>query len=434
MSNKGKENLEHPAGKKPLAPKLRFPEFHKTGGWKSLPIGAIYSFMATNSFPRGELSHDTGGVKNIHYGDIHTRFAASFDILRERVPCISSSKLAEGRGAGDPCAEGAMVFSDASEDREGVGKSVEIVRLNGERVVAGSHTILARQRTPRLVVGFGAHLFRSPLVRGRIQTESQGAKVFGISPGRLARVEIPLPPEISEQKKIADCLSSLDDLIAAEAQKLDALKSHKKALMQQLFPRESEAVPRLRFPEFRKAGEWERRRVGDVFSVTRGEVLPMGSVRDAQTTATPYPVFSSKTENGGLAGFYSEYLYEDAITWTTDGANAGDVNFRRGKFYCTNVCGVLATQSGYANPCTAALIGRTSRRHVSYVGNPKLMNGAVERMVVPFPALPEQKKIADCLSSLDDLIAAESQKFDALKSHKKALMQQLFPSPDEVPA
>ena len=194
----------------------------------------------------------------------------------------------------------------------------------------------------------------------------------------------------------------------------------------------SHLVPKLRFPEFREAGEWEERLVGDVFKVTRGEVLAMPLVRDSRSNETPFPVYSSQTKNRGLAGYYSEYLYEDAITWTTDGANAGDVNYRTGKFYCTNVCGVLINNDGQANLCTAELINSVSRQHVSFVGNPKLMNGVMSKIAVPFPKPAEQQKIADCLGSLDDLIAAEGRKLEALRQHKQGLMQQLFPQAGET--
>ena len=226
----------------------------------------------------------------------------------------------------------------------------------------------------------------------------------------------------------------MDDLIAAQARKVDVLKTHKKGLMQQLFPREGETQPHLRFPEFQNAGEWELKAIGDVFRVTRGEVLSMTLVKDVASSEAPFPVYSSQTKNKGLAGYYSEHLYEDAITWTTDGANAGDVNFRPGKFYCTNVCGVLINTHGYANACVAALLNSVTRRHVSYVGNPKLMNGVMAKIEIPLPSVPEQQHIAACLSSLDDLITLETQKLEALKTHKKGLMQQLFPSPEAVEA
>jgi type I restriction enzyme S subunit len=191
-------------------------------------------------------------------------------------------------------------------------------------------------------------------------------------------------------------------------------------------------VPKLRFPEFREARGWEVKAVGDVFRTTRGHVLPMSSVKDEPSPSIPYPVYSSQTKNGGLAGYFSSYLFEDAITWTTDGANAGDVNFRSGRFYCTNVCGVLVNLQGYANACVAALLNSVTRTHVSYVGNPKLMNGVMERIEIPFPQLAEQQKIAECLTSLDELIAAQARKVNALKKHKKGLMQDLFPREGET--
>ena len=189
----------------------------------------------------------------------------------------------------------------------------------------------------------------------------------------------------------------------------------------------SPLVPRLRFPEFRDAGPWEAKKVGEIFRVTRGNVLATSLISDNVSVKTPYPVYSSQTKNNGLLGYYSDFLYEDSITWTTDGANAGDVKFRKGKFYCTNVCGVLNNEEGYANTFVAELLNSVARKHVSYVGNPKLMNGVMAQIEIPLPTIEEQQKIADCLSSLDDLIRAQGEKIEALQQHKKGLMQQLFP-------
>jgi len=194
---------------------------------------------------------------------------------------------------------------------------------------------------------------------------------------------------------------------------------------------EKGVVPKLRFPEFRGSREWEYRLIENVFRVTRGEVLSMTLVQERESSEYSYPVYSSQTKNNGLAGFYSKFLFENAITWTTDGANAGDVNFRQGKFFCTNVCGVLLNEKGYANTFVAELLNTVTRKYVSYVGNPKLMNGVMGSISIPFPSLPEQSRIADCLSSLDALIAAHSQKLEGLKSYKKGLMQQLFPAKGE---
>lgn len=191
-------------------------------------------------------------------------------------------------------------------------------------------------------------------------------------------------------------------------------------------------IPELRFPEFNIEGEWQIKEVGEIFDVTRGYVLAMSSVQEKKSDENPYPVFSSQTKNNGLAGFFKDYLYEDAITWTTDGANAGDVNYREGKFYCTNVCGVLINKKGYANKCISELINSVSKKYVSYVGNPKLMNGVMSQIKIPIPSVKEQQRIASCLSSLDEVITAHSQKLDVLKDHKKGLMQNLFPQEGET--
>jgi type I restriction enzyme, S subunit len=217
-------------------PKLRFPKFCDAPEWEEKPLGKVYSFKVTNSFSRDKLNYEQGLVKNIHYGDIHTKFSTLFDIKKEIVPFINSSE-AIGRIKSDRyCIEGDMVFADASEDLNDVGKSIEIVNLNNEKLLSGLHTLLARQKKSKLIIGFGGYLFKSDGIRVGIKKEAQGAKVLGVSAGRLSNINIYFPTDKKEQQKIVDCLSSIDELITAQAQKLDTLKTHKKGLMQLLFP------------------------------------------------------------------------------------------------------------------------------------------------------------------------------------------------------
>lgn len=188
-------------------------------------------------------------------------------------------------------------------------------------------------------------------------------------------------------------------------------------------------VPALRFSEFITGKHWYISKIKDIYQITRGQILAVSLVKEVKDDIYIYPVYSSQTKNGGLVGYYKDYLYENAITWTTDGANAGDVNYRDGKFYCTNVCGVLLNQKGFSNKCMAEIINSVTRNYVSYVGNPKLMNGVMGDIIISVPpTIEEQQKIADCLSSLDELIEATTQKVEALKKHKKGLMQRLFPA------
>lgn len=229
------QNLFPQEGEK--VPKLRFAEFEKDAEWEKEAFGNVYDFKVTNSFSRALLNYEKGEVKNIHYGDIHTKFNTLFDIDEENVPFINSDVSIESIKEENYCLVGDIIFADASEDVNDIGKSIELTNLNNQRLLAGLHTLLARQKQSDLAIGFGGYLFKSDCIRKQIQKEAQGAKVLGISKTRINDVLISFPKNKKEQKKIASCLSSLDELIKAEADKIEQLQQHKKGLMQGLFPK-----------------------------------------------------------------------------------------------------------------------------------------------------------------------------------------------------
>lgn len=231
------QNLFPQEGKK--VPKLRFPEFKDCGEWEEETLGKVYDFKSTNSLSWEHLSYEKGIVKNIHYGDIHTTFSTLFDITKEKVPYIKHCVPVKIK-KDNYCIERDIIFADASENIDDIGKSIEIINLNNEKLVSGLHTLLARQRKQKLAIGFGGYLFKSDWVRKQIQREAQGAKVLGISATRISRIRILFPQNIIEQQKIASCLSSLDELITAQSKKIEQLKQHKKGLMQGLFPKINE--------------------------------------------------------------------------------------------------------------------------------------------------------------------------------------------------
>lgn len=222
-------------------PHLRFPEFRDKVKWGKWQFGELYDFKPNNTFSRDQLNYDIRTVKNIHYGDIHTRFATHFHVNAEDVPYVNTKALPEDPNPEAFCRAGDVIFADASEDLADVGKCIEIIDLDSERVLAGSHTILARPHSSSLAVGFAGYLFKSRCFRNGIEKEAQGTKVMQISPKRLAKIDVLLPLDVSEQKKIADCLSFLDTQIAAQMAKIDELKQRKRGLMQQLFPAPEES-------------------------------------------------------------------------------------------------------------------------------------------------------------------------------------------------
>ena len=218
-------------------PRLRFPEFRDAGPWEVKRLGEVYRFKPTNSLSRDRLNYDSGSIKNVHYGDIHKGLGIAFRISDEIVPYVNDDVAGTIR-EDCFCQEGDIIFADASEDVDDIGKAIEIVETGGQRLVAGLHTILASQLDSKIIVGFGAYLFASRVIRKQIQHRAQGAKVLGISKSQIAEVAIGYPRHKREQQKIADCLSSLDDLIRVQGERIETLKQHKKGLMQQLFPQE----------------------------------------------------------------------------------------------------------------------------------------------------------------------------------------------------
>ena len=184
--------------------------------------------------------------------------------------------------------------------------------------------------------------------------------------------------------------------------------------------------PKIRFKGYEE--DWEQRKVSEMFKVTRGYVLPATDTSQEMTDEMPYPVYSSQTKDNGLMGYYNDYLYEDAITWTTDGANAGTVNFRAGKFYCTNVCGVLLSDKIEASKVIAEALNNVAKRYVSYVGNPKLMNNVMADIQIAVPiSKRERDQISSYFSYLDHLITLHQRKCEETKKLKKYMLQKMFP-------
>jgi type I restriction enzyme, S subunit len=222
-------------------PTLRFPEFE--GEWEDIQFDKIYSFKVTNSFSRELLNYDTGTVKNIHYGDIHTKFRANFDITKEHVPYINLSVNLVKISEDNYCKEGDIIFADASEDLKDVGKAIEIVYLNENKLLSGLHTILARPQIDKIFSGFGGYLFQSNGMRNQIQHESQGSKVLSISAKRLAKIKL-IIPTLAEQEKITKFLTAIDAKIELLSKQKVLLEEYKKGVMQAIFADSVDATER----------------------------------------------------------------------------------------------------------------------------------------------------------------------------------------------
>lgn len=436
---------------KAATPRLRFPEFLNADGWPTERMDRLYSFGRNNTLSRDKLNYVGGTAKNIHYGDIHTKFPAAFDVSRERVPFVNDGEALPELASGDYCVEGDLIFADASEDMNDVGKTMEIVRLHGERVLAGQHTILARQLGGTFVTGFGAYLFGAGLMRGRIKKEAQGTKVYQISAARLGGIDVTYPNDKSEQHKIADCLTSLDEVIAAQGRKVEALKAHKRGLMQQLFPREGETRPRLRFPEFRNAPEWKSRKLGDAATIVRGgSPRPIDDFLTAEPDGLNWLKIGDVDREAKYITAAEEKVRFEALSKTRvirpgDFILSNSMSFGRPYISTIEACihdgWVAVTRIRESLVHEFLYYSILSERSQTYFANQAAGSGVqnlnkdiIKLLPVAIPSKQEQQRIADCLTSLDTLISAEAEHLAALKTHKQGLMQQLFPAPEATDA
>ena len=236
------------------------------------------------------------------------------------------------------------------------------------------------------------------------------------------KISLPTPPE---QRAIGNFFQDLDKLITLQQRKLEVLKEQKKTYLKLLSPAKGQKKPVLLFAGFED--EWKEVKVSDIFRVTRGQVLATTEISEEKTDTHKYPVYSSQTKNEGLLGYYDKYLFETAITWTTDGANAGTVNYREGKFYSTNVNGVLLSDEGFANKVIAEILNNEAWKYVSKVGNPKLMNNVMSEISLVIPNdFREISILSSLFQDLDKFIALQQRRLDKLQNMKKALLEQMM--------
>lgn len=237
-----------------------------------------------------------------------------------------------------------------------------------------------------------------------------GSTFLEISKKDIDNLKFAIPP-LAEQEKIAGILGMWDEAIEKLSSLIEQKKNLKKGLMQRLIYNRNDI---------------KLYRVADLFELGRGRVI---SKEEIEKNKGEYPVYSSQTSNSGVLGCIDTYDFQgEYITWTTDGANAGEVFYRNGKFNCTNVCGTakLKNDSKVNLYYAMSFLNHVSKKYVSYVGNPKLMNGVFASISLELPLLEIQNKIADVLSTADEEIDLLNKKLEALKEQKKGLMQQLL--------
>ena len=402
-------------------PKLRFPAFRGADGWKLAPL----SQLATRTKQKNRDEKITRVLTN----------SAEFGVMDQR-DFFDKEIATQGNLESYFVVElGSYVYNPRISATAPVGPISK--NKVGTGVMSPLYTVFKFKDGGN---DFYEHYFKTTGWHTYMrQASSTGARHDRMAISSDDFMAMPLPvPTPKEQQKIAECLSSVDALMVAHARKVDALKTHKKGLMQQLFPTEGETQPRLRFPEFQNAGEWNKTTLGEAATFFNGRAYKQEELLESGK----YPVLR-------VGNFFTNnnWYYSDLELDETKYCDKGDLLYAWSASFGPRMWhGVkviyhyhiwkVEQHSGIDRQFLFITLENETERMKSNSANGlgllHITKGTIEGWDTAFPSPPEQHRIASCLSSLDALITLETQKLEALKTHKKGLMQQLFPVLNEV--
>lgn len=409
-----------------LVPRLRFPEFREAGAWEVNELskyltesriegsaGDVARKITVKLWGNGVFAKNESikGSENTRY---YKRSAGQF--IYSKLDFLNQA------------------FGVIPEELDGYESTVDLPCFD---IANGVDSIFLLE-----------YVKREDFYRKNGEIADGGRKAKRIQTEVFLSFPIALPPQEAEQRRIADCLSSLDELITAESQKLDALKTHQQGLMQQLFPRDGESVPLLRFPEFAQAEAWSDEPLEDLAKRGSGHTPSKAHSEYYDGGIKWVSLADSKRLDAGL-------ITETEVEISADGlANSSAVLHPAGSVLLSRDAGVgksavmgepmAVSQHFIVWACKPA---RLSNWFLYYTLQQKksvfekiATGSTIKTIGLPFfisllikvPSLAEQERIAGFLFSLESLIAAQIDTVETLKTHKQSLIQQLFPLMDET--
>lgn len=402
---------------KKLIPELRFPEFINEYSWREKKLESIAEITMGASPSSLSYNNDNVGLPLLQgNADINNRLSA---------PRVYTSEITKECEIND-------ILLSVRAPVGTVAKSLHKACIG--RGISALRTI---NRNSQEYLYQWLLSYESSW--GRI---SQGGTFEAVNSVDLRNIDIPVP-DLQEQQKIASCLSSLDEVITAESQKLDALKEHKKGLMQNLFPQEGEKVPKYRFPEFVNDEEWEERKLEKI-AIRITDKNESGSIKKVFTNSAADGIIDQRdffdkdiANKSNLEGYYivepGDYVYNPRIS------NLAPIGpLAKNKTGNIGIMSPLYTVFRFKDKNNDFYEHYFKTTHwIENVRRIANMGARFDRMSITslqlmsinvfFPKLNEQQKIASCLSSLDELVKAQSDRIKQLNLHKKGLMQGLFP-------
>lgn len=400
-----------------LIPELRFPEFENEGEWVEQELSELGNLIGGLTYSPNDI-RDKGLLvlrsSNVQNGQI---------VLNDCVFVKSDIKGANLTKPDD------ILVCIRNGSKALIGKNA-IIPKNIPLATHGAFMTVFRAEYPKFVF----QLFQTNAYNDQVSADL-GATINSINGGNFLKYKF-IVPKPQEQQKIASCLSSLDELISAHSQKLEFLKEHKKGLMQNLFPQEGETVPKWRFKEFEKDGEWGKEMLNSegiaefITEKIAFEDLLIGTYISTENILPDYGgvILSTKLPSSGS---FTRFKEGDVLV--------SNIRPYLRKVWFSNINGaasndVMVIRTGLKVDKTFLSFHLRNDNFINYIMKgaegvkmPRGDKDLIKEYLIRFPKLDEQKKIAFCLSSLDELITSQAEKINQLMLHKKGLMQGLFP-------
>jgi len=416
-------------------------------GWDVVKLGDYFDFFPTASYSRALLS-ETGDCGYIHYGDIHTRFDRFIDAKTDTLPCISEEMVKRYT----PITDGDLIISDASEDYEGVGKSVEVINIGQKVIISGLHTLHLRVKNNEFITGFKGYILNQEKVRNSILRIATGIKVYSVSKTELKKIYLPKPPE-DEQIQITNILSLVDSAIQATQNSIKAAEKLKKGLMQNLLIGKLKPDGRWRTKdEFYKDEKFGNVPVGWVVA----RVKDFGNIQTGKTPPTAeHEVFSdnSDSENSimfltpgdvGITKYLStserhvtlkglKYSYElplNTVCIVCIGSTIGKIGITQ-TISCTNqqINSVILNENNDSEFFYYMMLYRSSHfREIAGINaTPQINKSGLSKYKLLRPENKEEQiKISQKIAIVDKEIENKTNKISILHKLKKSLMQNLL--------
>ena len=357
------------------------------------------------------MNYETGNVKNIHYGDIHTKFPTILSISGNKdVPYINEGIDLSKYKEDQYLQEGDLIIADASEDYADIGKAIEVKDINNEKVLAGLHTILARDEKNITINGFKGYLFLTEDLKTNIKKIAIGIAVLGISKNNLSKLCVNIPNK-NEQQNIVDFLSAIDKKIELLENKHIYYQNFKKYLMQQIF------TQKLRF-DFND--EWNQYKLKELLTVKSSNI----SINQLGETTGIYPLYGA---SGFLKNINFCEMETDYISIVKDGSGVGNISYHEKNSSIVNTSQYLLPKKNFDIHFLYYLLQTLNLlKYINGSSIPHIYfkDYCIEKVYVP--RLSEQQQIGKLFFNLDKKLNNINNMINTTLKFKKALLQQMF--------